>query len=247
MKINIISLFPDFFEAFAAHSIIRRAIEANRLTLQVINPRDFSHNKHGHIDDTPYGGGAGMLMKAPPLFEAVESIPIPSEAKKKIIFLGPAGVPFTQDKAKELATYDQLIFICGHYEGVDYRVETALAEETISLGDYVLTGGELPAMVVIDAVARMLPGVLGAPAGAEEDSFYKPLLECPQYTKPPEYRGMKVPDILLSGHHKNIAQWRLQKSIARTWKYRPDLLQRELTEEEQRILVELHKNQDSDI
>lgn len=241
MRIDIISLFPDFFEAFAAHSIIKRAVESDRLTLQVTNPRDFSHNKHGHIDDTPYGGGAGMLMKAPPLFEAVESIPSMEGKKRKVIFLGPAGTPFTQEKAKELATYDQLVFICGHYEGVDYRVETELAEETISLGDYVLTGGELPAMVVIDAVARMLPGVLGAPAGAAEDSFYRPLLECPQYTKPQEFRGMEVPEILLSGHHKNIAQWRLQESLKRTLEQRPDLLERELTEAEEKALQEIRR------
>lgn len=239
MKIDIISLFPEFFTAFFEHSIIKRALEAKRLEMAVTNPRDFSHNKHNQIDDTPYGGGTGMLMMAPPIFEAVESVSHDEGKKRRVIFLGPAGKPFNQDKAKELAQYDELVFICGHYEGVDYRVEENLIDETISIGDYVLTGGELPAMVVIDAIARMIPGVLGGAASAAEDSFYRPILECPQYTKPREFRGMKVPDVLLSGHHKNIEEWRLRQSLERTLRLRPDLLNRELTNEEARILKEI--------
>ena len=239
MRIDIVSLFPEFFDAFFSHSIIKRAIEAERLSMGVTNPRDFSHNKHGQVDDTPYGGGAGMLMMAPPIFEAVESITREPNIKRRIVFMGPTGQPFTQEKARELATYDQLVLICGHYEGVDYRVEEHLVDETISIGDYVLTGGELPAMVVADTVARMIPGVLGAASGAQEDSFYEPLLECPQYTKPPEFRGWVVPDVLRSGHHKNIATWRQKEALKRTRLLRPDLLERPLTKEEVKLLKEI--------
>ena len=194
-------------------------------------------------------------MKAPPLFEAVEHVlqmPIEEHRRTKanhkshVVFMGPTGKPFTQEKARELATYDQLVIVCGHYEGVDYRVEEHLVDETISIGDYVLTGGELPAMVVADAVARMIPGVLGATSGAIEDSFYYPLLECPQYTKPQEYRGMKVPDILLSGHHRHIEQWRLEESLKRTALLRNDLLHRELTVDELKALKRLLDRVDSE-
>lgn len=239
MRIDFVSLFPEFFSTFFEHSIIKRAIAADRLTLSVINPRDYSHNKHNQVDDTPYGGGTGMLMMAPPIFEAVESIPSVENGTRHVVFLGPAGETFTQEKARQLAQYDQLILVCGHYEGVDYRVEEHLVDETISIGDYVLTGGELPAMVVADAVARMIPGVLGASAGAIEDSFYRSILECPQYTKPPIFREWEVPEILMSGHHANIAKWRFEEALKRTKKLRPDLLERELTKEELEVMKKL--------
>lgn len=273
MRIDIISLFPEFFAAFFNHSIIKRAMAAERLTMEVTNPRDFAHNKHNQVDDTTYGGGAGMLMMAPPIFEAVEHVLAKTaesnesvnmvesvddiettelsgeaeevkpakELRKRVIFLGPTGKTFNQAKARELATYDQLVLICGHYEGVDYRVEEHLIDETISIGDFVLTGGELPAMIVADAVARMIPGVLGAASGAMEDSFYRPILEGPQYTKPPVFRDWEVPEVLRSGHHKNIAAWRLEQALLRTKRLRPDLLERELTDDEARAIKELEK------
>lgn len=223
MRIDIISLFPVFIEAFFDHSIIGRAREAGILDLDVTNPRNFTYDRHHMVDDTVYGGGCGMLMKASPLYTAVEVVrrDVP---KRRTIFMGPAGTPFTQAKARELASYDQLILICGHYEGVDYRVETELADETISLGDFVLTGGEIPAMAVTDAVARMLPGVLGTAGSAMDESFYDSLLEYPQYTKPAVFRGMAVPDILRSGDHAKIDDWRRQASLRRTLERRPDLL-----------------------
>lgn len=223
MRIDFISLFPEFLEAFTAHSMIKRAQESQILELHCTNPRSFSGNKHDHIDDTPYGGGSGMLMRAEPIFLAVESILPQRSEKDRVILTAPTGRPFTQEKAKELAQYERLILICGHYEGIDQRVEDVLVDETISIGDYVLTGGELPAMVIADAVARMLPGVLGNPEGISADSFYTPLLEYPQYTRPAEFRGYRVPDILLSGHHANIEKWRHEESIRRTQTRRPDI------------------------
>ncbi len=237
MKIDILSLFPEFIDAFFQHSIIKRAVGAKRLEMKVTNPRDFTYDKHRMVDDTPYGGGNGMLMKAAPIFEAVEAVR-QSEGRSRVLLMCPTGQTFTQDKAKELAAYDQLILICGHYEGVDYRVEQYLADETLSIGDYVLTGGELPAMVVADAVARMIPGVLGAAAGAAEDSFYTPILEYPQYTKPAEFRGYTVPDVLLSGHHKNIEIWRRQEALRRTWEKRPDLLDKAALSREDKAFLE---------
>ena len=239
MRIDIISLFPELIEAFFQHSIIGRARAAGLLDLDVTNPRNFTYDRHPMVDDTIYGGGCGMLMKAAPLYAAVEAVrrQVP---RRRIIFMGPAGKPFDQAKARELATYDQLILLCGHYEGVDYRVEEDLADETISVGDYILTGGELPAMTVTDAVARMIPGVLGAASGAADDSFYSSLLECPQYTKPAVFRGMAVPEVLRNGDHAKIEKWRRQSSLSRTLDLRPDLLEHcELSPKDVEILNKL--------
>lgn len=239
MRIDIISLFPELIEAFFQHSIIGRARAAGLLDLDVTNPRNFTYDRHHMVDDTIYGGGCGMLMKAAPLYAAVEAVrrQVP---RRRIIFMGPAGKPFDQAKARALATYDQLILLCGHYEGVDYRVEEDLADETISVGDYILTGGELPAMTVTDAVARMIPGVLGAASGAADDSFYSSLLECPQYTKPAVFRGMAVPEVLRNGDHAKIEKWRRQSSLSRTLDLRPDLLEHcELSPKDVEILNKL--------
>lgn len=239
MRIDIISLFPELIEAFFQHSIIGRARAAGLLDLDVTNPRNFTYDRHHMVDDTIYGGGCGMLMKAAPLYAAVEAVrrQVP---RRRIIFMSPAGKPFDQAKARELATYDQLILLCGHYEGVDYRVEEDLADETISVGDYILTGGELPAMTVTDAVARMIPGVLGAASGAADDSFYSSLLECPQYTKPAVFRGMAVPEVLRNGDHAKIETWRRKASLSRTLDLRPDLLEHsELSPKDVEILNKL--------
>ncbi|ERT61693.1 MULTISPECIES: tRNA (guanosine(37)-N1)-methyltransferase TrmD [Megasphaera] len=223
MRIDIISLFPEFIEAFYEHSIIGRARAAGLLDLDVTNPRHFTFDRHHMVDDTLYGGGCGMLMKAAPLYAAVEVVrrQVP---KRHIIFMGPAGRRFDQQTAREFAAYDQLIILCGHYEGIDYRAEKGLVDETVSLGDFILTGGEIPAMAVVDAVARMIPGVLGAAGSAAADSFAASLLEQPQYTKPAVFREMAVPDVVRSGDHARIEKWRREQMLERTLRERPDLL-----------------------
>jgi len=225
MHIDILSLFPEMFSGPFGSSIIKRALDAGLLSVQITNPRDFALDKHHIVDDYPFGGGSGMVMKPDPLFHAAEHvIAVNNHLRRRIILFAPGGQRFDQDKAKELAGYEQLVLICGHYEGVDERVRQHLADETISIGDYVLTGGELPAMVLTDAVSRMLPGVLGANDAAEHDSFYNGLLEYPQYTRPRDFRGWQVPDILVSGDHAKIALWRRKQSLRSTFKLRPDLL-----------------------
>lgn len=248
MKIDILSLFPEFIDAFFQQSIIKRAIAGGLIEMGCTNPRDFSHNKHRQVDDTICGGGAGMLMMCGPLFEACESVLPEKTPRSRVIFLSPAGTPFTQDKAKQLyRDYDHLVLICGHYEGVDHRVEEHLADELISIGDYVLTGGELGAMVIADAVARMVPGVLGDAGSAASDSFYEPILEYPQYTKPADFRGWKVPDVLLSGHHANIARWRRKEALRRTMTSRPDLMKKlELTKEDRKLIQEINEERKSE-
>ncbi|MQR96546.1 tRNA (guanosine(37)-N1)-methyltransferase TrmD [Fictibacillus phosphorivorans] len=240
MKIDVLSLFPEMFSGVFGQSILKKAQEKDALELRVINFREFSTNKHRNVDDYPYGGGAGMVLTPQPLFDAVEHLTKEAPVKPRIILLCPQGETFTQSKAEELAEEEHLIFLCGHYEGYDERVREHLVTDEISIGDYVLTGGELGAMVVIDAVGRLLPNVLGKEASHQEDSFSTGLLEHPQYTRPADFRGMKVPDVLMSGNHKNIEIWRKKESLKRTYERRPDLLEKiTLTKEEEIWLNEI--------
>ena len=241
MRIDILSLFPAMFAGPFGDSITKRAIAKGILNIHIMNPRDFAEGKHKQMDDTPYGGGSGMVIKPEPMFKAVRFIKETTNyQKRRVLLMSPEGAVFNQAKAKELAEYDQLIFICGHYEGFDARITENLADEIISIGDFVLTGGELPAMMITDAVSRMLPEVLGSSESASTDSFYNGLLEHPQYTKPREFEGMKVPDVLVSGDHAKIAQWRREKSLEVTLKNRPDLLEKaELSEKDRSYLEQL--------
>ncbi len=225
MQIDIITLFPDIFFGPLAESIIGRAVKSGLVKINTVNLRDYAHDERGTVDDKPYGGGPGMLMKAEPLFEAIEDI---KTEKSLVILTSPQGQSFNQQTAGELKDYEHLIFVCGHYEGVDERVRTTLIDKEISIGDYILTSGNLAAMVMTDAIVRLLPGVLGCDASSEDESFSQGLLEYPQYTRPPEFRGMKVPDILLSGDHGKIAEWRKKQSEERTRSRRPDLWNKNL-------------------
>ncbi len=225
MEIFVLTLFPGMFDGVLTHSILKRAIRRNRLRVRLYNIRDFARDKHQMTDDEPYGGGGGMVMKPEPIFAAVEHVVETHQLQSpKVIYLTPQGSPFTQQKAKTLALENEMILLCGRYEGIDERVRTALVDEELSIGDYVLTGGELAAMVVIDVVARMLPDVVGRAGSVVDDSFYTARLDYPHYTRPVEFRGMKVPDVLLSGDHKKIDEWRSQESLKRTRQRRPDIL-----------------------
>ena len=221
MQIDVITLFPEMLDGFLGQSMMKRAAKAGHVTFNGLNLRDFTEDKHRTTDERPFGGGPGMVMKPEPIFKAVESI---RTEKSRVILMCPQGKPFTQQRAQELSKEKHLIFVCGHYEGVDERIREALVDEEISIGDYVLTNGVLPAAVVIDAVVRLIPGVLGGEGAAEQESFSEPLLEYPQYTRPPEFRGMKVPEELLTGNHAAIAEWRRKQSEKRTSTRRPDLL-----------------------
>ncbi|MFF2752543.1 tRNA (guanosine(37)-N1)-methyltransferase TrmD [Psychrobacillus sp. NPDC058041] len=225
MNIHILSLFPEMFAGVFNTSILKKAQEKNEVLLNVVNFRDFSGNKHHQVDDYPYGGGAGMVLKPEPLFNAIDSLTINKEQKRRIILLCPQGERFSQQKAEELAKEEELIFICGHYEGYDERIREHLVTDEISLGDFVLTGGELAAMTIVDSVVRLLPNVLGNAESHEKDSFSTGLLEHPHYTRPVEYRGYKVPDVLLSGNHAAIEKWRREQSLKRTLSRRPELLE----------------------
>jgi tRNA (guanine37-N1)-methyltransferase len=221
MKIDVLTLFPAMFAGPLDESIVKRARETKLLDLKIHNLRDWTHDRHKTVDDKPFGGGPGMLLKVEPLFEAIESL---QREKTKVILLSPSGRKFSQEIARELSQEKDLLLVCGSYEGFDERVREALADDELSIGDYVLTNGALPAMVLIDAVARLLPGVLGDDESSHDESFSAGLLEYPQYTRPTEFRGMKVPEVLLSGNHAEIEKWRREQAKLRTEKQRPDLL-----------------------
>ncbi|KRK46523.1 tRNA (guanosine(37)-N1)-methyltransferase TrmD [Dellaglioa algida] len=224
MKIDVLSLFPEMFDGPMKQSIVGKAIDNNVLDLKLTNFRDFTTDKQNHVDDYPYGGGAGMLLQAQPVFDALEAVQKESNTKGKVILLDPAGRKFDQKVAEEFANEEHLTFICGHYEGYDERIRELVTDE-VSLGDYILTGGELGAMVMIDATVRLLPEVLGNKESAPGDSFSNGLLEYPQYTRPADFRGMQVPDVLTNGNHKLIEEWRQKESLRRTLERRPDLLE----------------------
>jgi tRNA (guanine37-N1)-methyltransferase len=220
LAIDVITIFPGMLKGFLEESMLKRAVEKNAVRIRTVDLRLFTRDVHRTTDDRPYGGGAGMVMKPEPIFEAVESVRSP---EARVVLMSPQGRRFNQAIAQELARERHLVFLCGHYEGVDERVSEALVTDEISIGDYVLTNGVLPAAVVIDAVVRLIPGVLGAENATEEESFVGERLEYPQYTRPAEFRGMKVPEVLLSGNHEEIARWRREQAIARTKRRRPDL------------------------
>ena len=242
MRIDILTLFPEMFEAVLNESIIGRAVEKELIKLQFHNIRDYSENKHRKVDDYPYGGGLGMLMQCQPIFSAVEDIKAMLGKKPYTILMSPQGRTFDQAKAIELSTYENLMIICGHYEGIDERVTEALVDEEISIGDFILTGGEIAAMAVVDATCRLVPGVLKEDASHMVESFGDGLLEFPQYTRPPEFMGMEVPEVLLSGHHENIEQWKRYQSLKRTYEKRPELLTKAvLSKQDMKLLDKIKK------
>lgn len=244
MLIDVLTIFPEMFSGPLNTSILKRAQEKGLIKIGIHDIREFTDDKHRTVDDAPYGGGAGMVMKVEPVVRAVESLMHGDEASEAVILMTPQGRVLTQDIVKSFVRYEHLIFVCGRYEGIDERVTSLLPVIELSIGDYVLTGGELPAMVVIDAVSRMLPGVLGDEESARQDSFYDGLLDYPHYTRPREFRGLQVPDVLLSGNHELIRKWRRKESLRRTLLRRPELLENAgLTQEDYKILDELQKDE----
>lgn len=239
MNFHILTLFKEMVLSGLNTSIIGRAIEKNILTIEAVDIREFSTNKHKKVDDYPYGGGAGMVMQAEPVYLAYQSVEEKIGHKPRVIYLTPQGKTFHQSMAEEFAQEEDLVFLCGHYEGIDERVLEEIVTDYVSIGDYVLTGGELPAMVMIDAISRLVPGVLNNEVSAEFESFQDNLLEYPQYSRPEIWRNKKVPDVLLSGHHGNVEKWRREQSVLRTAERRPDLLEKaELTTKELQLLQE---------
>lgn len=240
MRIDILTLFPEMCETVMSESIIGRARKNNKVEIICTNIRDYANNKHNKVDDTPYGGGMGMVMAAEPIYNAYKSLYSEGEKKPHLVYLSPKGKTFNQQKAIELSKLDRLVLLCGHYEGIDERVIEEIVDEEISIGDFVLTGGELPALTVADAVCRMLPGVLSDELCFSEESHFSGLLEYPQYTRPPVWMGREVPEVLLSGNHKNIEDWRRCKSLLLTIEKRPDMLsESDLTEKDKKLLKKI--------
>jgi tRNA (guanine37-N1)-methyltransferase len=257
MQFEVFTLLPEVFTPYLESSILKRAAQRGLINVRVHNIRDYTHDKHHVTDDTPYGGGGGMVMKPEPIFEAVETVlglaspqtPPEPVSNIPIILLTPQGRVFNQRVAEELSAHERIALLCGRYEGVDERVREHLVTDEISIGDYVLTGGELPALMIIDAVSRLLPGVLGDPTGAEDDSHSMGLLEYPHYTKPAEFRGWRVPDVLASGDHAKIDKWRREQALTRTYKKRPDMLDKaELSEKDKKFIQGLNSEvEDQDV
>lgn len=243
MRIDILTLFPDMCNTVMSESVIGRARQSGKVEINCIDIRDYTLDKHRRVDDKPYGGGMGMIMAPQPIYDCFQSLCNEIGAKPHLIYLTPQGKTLTQDRVKELARLDNIALLCGHYEGIDERVIEALEPEEISVGDYVLTGGELPALIVADAVSRMLPGVLSDDECFEEESHFNYLLEYPQYTHPSEWQGREVPEVLLSGHHANVDKWRRQQSLKRTYERRPDMLENaQLTDDDITFLSKLKKD-----
>lgn len=243
MKITIMTLFPEMCNAVLDESIIGRARKSEKIEIDTINIRDFTHDKHNRVDDAPYGGGMGMLMQTQPIYDCFASLCSEDGKKPHLIYMSAQGKTLTQKRVKELSQLPNIAILCGHYEGVDERIIEEIVDEEISIGDYVLTGGELPALILSDSIARMIDGVLPNDEAKELESHYSGLLEYPQYTRPPEWHGRKVPDILLSGHHGNIDKWRREKSLERTLERRPDMLKSaELTKKDREYLAKLKEN-----
>lgn len=243
MKITIMTLFPEMCNAVLDESIIGRARKSEKIEIDTINIRDFTHDKHNRVDDAPYGGGMGMLMQTQPIYDCFASLCSEDVKKPHLIYMSAQGKTLTQKRVKELSQLPNIAILCGHYEGVDERIIEEIVDEEISIGDYVLTGGELPALILSDSIARMIDGVLPNDEAKELESHYSGLLEYPQYTRPPEWHGRKVPDILLSGHHGNIDKWRREKSLERTLERRPDMLKSaELTKKDREYLAKLKEN-----
>lgn len=240
MKISILTLFPEMCNAYLSESIIGRARSADKVQIECVDIRDYTKDKHRRVDDTPYGGGMGMIMQVDPVYDCFQAICEKDDTVPHLIYLTPQGKTLTQKRVIELSRLDNIALLCGHYEGIDERVIEELQPEEISVGDYVLTGGELPALILADSISRMLPGVLSNDECFEEESHFNSLLEYPQYTRPYEWHGRKVPDVLLTGHHANVDRWRREQSLKRTAERRPDMLENaELTKEDRKYLSQL--------